>query len=163
MILPSLPVFSSQEGVLLDLLLRAAFSPAHPLARRDVPLARTRAFKFSPLRPKGSSRTVLHCAHRTSTVSLCAFCEQEGWSGCSTPTLLGRALREHRRSTGHPPTPASSPPHPREQFHQQGLRARGKVRLAPKVHDLLIHLGLRRIGMDRAGDRLRSGAGFHRN
>jgi len=31
----------------------------------------------------GSGRTVLHCAHRTSTASPCAFCEQEGWSGRS--------------------------------------------------------------------------------
>ena len=31
----------------------------------------------------GSGRTVLHCAHRTSTALPCAFCEQEGWSGCS--------------------------------------------------------------------------------
>ncbi len=26
----------------------------------------------------GSRQTVLYCAHRTSTVSSCAFCEQEG-------------------------------------------------------------------------------------
>src|SRR4026209_2554001 len=36
---------------------------------------------------KGSSQTVLHCAHRTSTVLSCAFCEQEGWSGCAPPIL----------------------------------------------------------------------------
>jgi len=57
--LPSLLVISQGWG-LIDLLLRATFSPAHPLARRDVPLARARAFR-------------------------------------------GRALREHRRSSGHPP------------------------------------------------------------
>ena len=33
----------------------------------DVPLARTRTFRFSPLCPKGSTQTVLHCAHRGST------------------------------------------------------------------------------------------------
>ena len=32
---------------LIDLPLRTAFSPAHPLARRDVPLARARAFQFA--------------------------------------------------------------------------------------------------------------------
>ena len=37
------------------------------------------------------------------------------------------------------------------------------MRLAPEIHHLLIDLGLGRIGMDRPGDRLRSGAGFHRN
>jgi MarR family 2-MHQ and catechol resistance regulon transcriptional repressor len=36
------------------------------------------AFRFSPLCPKGSGQTVLYCAHRTSTVLSCAFCEQEG-------------------------------------------------------------------------------------
>ena len=48
-------------------LLRAAFSPAHPLARRDVPVAQARAFRFSPLFTRGNSQTVLHCAHRGST------------------------------------------------------------------------------------------------
>ena len=35
--------------------------------------------------PKGSRRTVLHGARRTSTFLSCAFCEQEGWSGGSPP------------------------------------------------------------------------------
>ena len=43
--------------------------------------APTRAFD-SPLHisasMKGGDRAVLPCAHRTSTVSSCAFCEQEG-------------------------------------------------------------------------------------
>ena len=38
-----------QEWGLIDLPLRAAFSPAHPLARRDVPLARARAFHYLSL------------------------------------------------------------------------------------------------------------------
>ena len=54
---------TKEEGGLEGLPLRAIFSPAHPLARRDVPLARARA--------------------------------------CG-----GRALREHRRSSGSiPPVP----------------------------------------------------------
>ena len=36
---------------------------------------------------KGSCQTILHCAHGTSTVSSCAFCEQEGWSGSSPSPL----------------------------------------------------------------------------
>jgi len=54
---------------LIDLLLRAAFSPAHPLARRDVPLARARAFRFCHFGLEGNSQTVLHCAHRTPLLS----------------------------------------------------------------------------------------------
>ena len=42
---------------------------------------------FPHLALKGSCQTVLHCAHRTSTVSSCAFCEQEGWSGSSPSPL----------------------------------------------------------------------------
>ncbi len=47
--LPSLPPSSlvlSQGWGLIDLPLRATFSPAHPLARRDVPLAQARASCF---------------------------------------------------------------------------------------------------------------------
>ena len=40
-------LFSPQGWGLIDLPLRATFSPAHPLARRDVPLARARAFQFA--------------------------------------------------------------------------------------------------------------------
>jgi hypothetical protein len=117
--------------------------------------------------PRGSSHTLLHCAHRTSIVSSCAFCEQEGWPGysslplpssfaylstgwpgrssnarvegalsnarseleallswraaclvsyCARPTRAfgGRALREHRRPTGCPPSSLfEEPPNPR--------------------------------------------------
>jgi len=34
--------------------------------------------KLARFSSRGSSQTVLHCAHRTSTISSCAFCEQEG-------------------------------------------------------------------------------------
>src|SRR5882762_7890838 len=44
---------SLQGWGLIDLPLRAAFSPAHPLARRDVPLARARAFQLSIPLPLG--------------------------------------------------------------------------------------------------------------
>ncbi len=55
-------------------------------------IARARAFCFllctiTPL-AHGSRRTILHCAHRTSTVLSCAFCEQKGWPDCSPPTIL---------------------------------------------------------------------------
>src|SRR5436190_10828065 len=76
------------ERGLDDLPLRVFFPPAHPLARRDVPVALAKVFRFSHLCPKGNSQTVLHCAHGTSTVSSCAFCEQEGWSGCSPPLSI---------------------------------------------------------------------------
>ena len=44
--LPSLPA-SRVKGRLIGLPLRATFSPAHPLARRDVPVTRARALQFA--------------------------------------------------------------------------------------------------------------------
>ena len=41
----------------------------------------------SRLLAQGSRQTVLHCAHRTSTVLSCAFCGQEGWFGGSLSHL----------------------------------------------------------------------------
>ena len=46
MIFPSLLVYVVPRMARMSPSLRAAFSPAHPLARRDVPLARARAFCF---------------------------------------------------------------------------------------------------------------------
>ena len=68
----------SLEGGLDGLLLRVTIPPAHPPARRDVPLAQARAFQSSSSLVKGVAKAALYCAHRTSTVSPCAFCEQEG-------------------------------------------------------------------------------------
>ena len=45
---------------------------------RDVPLAQARAFRFFIPLLKGVAKAALNCAHRTSTVSSCAFCEQGG-------------------------------------------------------------------------------------
>jgi hypothetical protein len=67
--------------------LRATFSPAHPLARRDVPLGRARAFRFSIPLFEGVAKAALYCAHRTSTFLSCAFCEQEGHLATPFPTL----------------------------------------------------------------------------
>ncbi len=55
MIIQSSLVFSQGWG-LIDLPLRATFSPAHPLARRDVPLARARAFDFPHFALGGAAR-----------------------------------------------------------------------------------------------------------
>ena len=62
---------------LIDLPPRATFSPAHPLARRDVPVTLARAFLSFHLF-RGAAKAALNCAHRTSTVTSCAFCEQGG-------------------------------------------------------------------------------------
>src|SRR5256885_2097537 len=78
---------SIQGWGLIDLPLRAAFSPAHPLARRDVPLARARAFQSSSSLVKGVAKAALYCAHRTSTVSPCAFCEQRGHEAAPSPSF----------------------------------------------------------------------------
>jgi len=57
-------------------------SPYSPIAAQsnfyDVPLALARAFRLSSPLVKGVAKAALYCAHRTSTVSPCAFCEQEG-------------------------------------------------------------------------------------
>ncbi len=45
------------------------------------------------------AKAALDCAHRTSTVSSCAFCEQGGRLAAPSSSFCGRALREHRRST----------------------------------------------------------------
>src|SRR4026209_1516979 len=101
---PSSLVLSSGMG-LTDLPLRAAFSPAHPLARRDVPLARARAFQSSSSLVKGVAKAALYCAHRTSIFLSCAFWEQEGHLAVPSSSFGGRALREHRRSSGSIPSP----------------------------------------------------------
>jgi hypothetical protein len=77
MIPPSSLVTSLGMGA-IDLPLRATFSPAHPLARRDVPLARARAFRFAMPLFRGAAKVALDCAHRATTVSSWGLCEQEG-------------------------------------------------------------------------------------
>ena len=68
MVHPSSLAFSSPEGGLFGLPLRAAFSPAHPLARRDVPLARARAFYFPKPFLKGVAEAALYCAHGATLI-----------------------------------------------------------------------------------------------
>jgi hypothetical protein len=53
---------------------------------------RANAFCFSYFALRGSSQTFLHCAHRTSTVLSCAFCEHKGWSGLFPLLLLNACL-----------------------------------------------------------------------
>jgi hypothetical protein len=96
MIPPSSLVISQGWG-LIDLLLRAAFSPAHPLARRDVPLTLARAFRFSICLSRGVAEATLYCAHRTSTVSPCAFCEQQGHLAAPLPILLRPPVARARK------------------------------------------------------------------
>jgi hypothetical protein len=43
---------------------------------------------------EGVAEAALYCAHRTSTVSSCAFCEQEGHLGTPSPSFRGRTFRE---------------------------------------------------------------------
>jgi len=57
------------QALELDLPLRAAFSPAHPLARRDVPLALAREVRGRALREhrrSTSSIPALFWEHRTN-------------------------------------------------------------------------------------------------
>jgi hypothetical protein len=50
-------------------------------------ISRARAFRFSTPLFKGVAKAALDCAHRTSTVSSCAFCEQEGHLVAPFPSL----------------------------------------------------------------------------
>jgi hypothetical protein len=70
---------------------RLSHPPYPPIASqsisRDVPLARARAFQTSSSLVKGVAKAALYCAHRTSTVSPCAFCEQEGHLAAPSPSF----------------------------------------------------------------------------
>ena len=79
---PSLPTFSPKRaGCLISHCAQLPHPPPNGTPRRA--MSPCEGLPIFPTCPMGSSRTILHCAHRTSTVSSCAFCEQEGWSGCS--------------------------------------------------------------------------------
>src|SRR6185436_3533358 len=67
---------SLQGWWLIDLPLRASFSPAHPLARRDVPLARVRGVRDRALRQ-----------HRRSSASIPSPVLQAKRGAC-TPRFL---------------------------------------------------------------------------
>ena len=63
--------------------------PALSAPRRA--LSRARAFQF-PLPPfRGVAKAALNCAHRTSTVLSCAFCEQGGHLAAPSPSFGGCA------------------------------------------------------------------------
>jgi hypothetical protein len=47
-----------------------------------------------PLHIIGSRQVALYCAHRTSTVFSCAFCEQEGHLAAPSQSFRRRAFRE---------------------------------------------------------------------
>jgi hypothetical protein len=48
-----------------------------------------RPFQFSLPLFRGVAEAALYCAHRTSTVSSCAFCEQKGHLAAPLPLLAG--------------------------------------------------------------------------
>ena len=75
--------------------------PPNPSAPRRA-LSRARAFQFSLLLFRGVAKAALDCAHRTSTVSSCAFCEQGGHVATPSSSFSGRALREHRDRPSYP-------------------------------------------------------------
>ena len=76
-------LFSLQGWGLIDLLLRATFSPALPsdCFAIDFPgraIGPCEALPILATLSKGAAKAALDCAHRTSTVLSCAFCEQGG-------------------------------------------------------------------------------------
>jgi len=88
---------------LIDLPLRAAFSPSHPLARRDVPLAQARAFHSSLhlFQGSGQGRPLLRASneHRFTVRVLRA----RRAPGCSLPILLRpRVARAQKIIRRHP-------------------------------------------------------------
>ena len=78
----------------------------------ESPAARwVRPFQFSPPLFRGVAEGALYCAHRTSTVSSCAFCEQEGHLAAPSPAgglfqypakCLGSRSSETRQLTSKP-------------------------------------------------------------
>ena len=58
--------------------LRAPFS-THPPERAETRSSPKRGPSDSPTYFRGVAKAALYCAHRTSTASPCAFCEQEGY------------------------------------------------------------------------------------
>jgi len=74
--------------------------PALSAPRRA--LSRARAFQF-PIPPfRGVAMAALNCAHRTSTVSPCAFCEQGGHLAAPPPILLRPRVARARGSSQLP-------------------------------------------------------------
>jgi hypothetical protein len=61
---------------------------------------------------RGSGQIILYCAHRTSTVSPCVFCEQEGWSGRSLLTLLRPRVARAKRPGARSASKEAWPLHP---------------------------------------------------
>jgi len=51
---------------------------------------------------RGVAKAALDCAHRTSTVSSCAFCEQRGHLAAPCSSFSSRALREHGNRPSYP-------------------------------------------------------------
>jgi len=105
----SLVIF--QEWGLIDLPLRAITQSANLFSRVAWSILecarRTRVFQFPIQLLGGVAKAALYCAHRTSTVSPCAFCEQEGHLAASplSPYL-------HPSPFVPPPKPPKFPPKP---------------------------------------------------
>mgnify|MGYP001578889527 CR=1 FL=1 len=68
-----------------------------------IPSARVKRGRLLPslhhhtFSPEGVAKDALYRAHRTSTVSPCAFCEREGHLAAPSPSFSGRTLREQRK------------------------------------------------------------------
>ena len=65
-------------------------------------LSQARVFQFSLPLFRGVAKAALNCAHRTSTVSSCAFCEQGGHLAAPYPSFSSHALREHGDRLSYP-------------------------------------------------------------
>ena len=109
-------LFSLQGWGLFDLLLRATCSPAHPLARRDVPFARARAFLSRALREhRRSSASIPSRVPRARRTPTAPYASSElarvplgrvAWlilnRACRTSTFRLCAFHEQRGQPGYP-------------------------------------------------------------
>ena len=71
-------LFSLLGGGWLNPQLRATFSPAQPTGTPRRAISPSEGLPILSTSLKGVAEAALCCAHRTCTVSPCAFCEQEG-------------------------------------------------------------------------------------
>jgi hypothetical protein len=106
---------SLQGWGLIDLPLRATFSPAHPLARRDVPLTQARAVRFSPLALRRAARLPFTARIERAPFHRARSASKKGTWPLPPIRLSPRVARAQKIISPHPSSAprAQEPPQPR--------------------------------------------------